>query len=268
MLGIAKIRTQSPGIETRIILCNCYTAMNIHALKSLLYSRVKTLFWWSKPIIYDISGQNNRLLIIRDGVEYELAPDSPLPGLKIEIHGNNNVVRIEQPTKFVNSNISINSNNSEFHIGPSPQLHLNVSCWGGNNQKLVWGKGSDTSWEVRVYLCGEGSSVIIGEDAMFAGEITIWSAESHVIFNRHTRAILNEFRRPLEIGSHSWIGQGVCITKNAYIASNTIVGTKAVVASTFEQEYTAIAGNPARVIKTGVAWDRRNIADWRRAEMP
>ena len=54
----------------------------------------------------------------------------------------------------------------------------------------------------------------------------------------------------------SWIGNDVKITKKAFIPNNTIVGIGSVVSSKFEEENTVIAGNPAKVVKRGVKFDR------------
>jgi acetyltransferase-like isoleucine patch superfamily enzyme len=42
--------------------------------------------------------------------------------------------------------------------------------------------------------------------------------------------------------------------KNAVIPNHSIIGIASVVTKQFFEEYTCIAGNPAKVIKTNVAW--------------
>ena len=58
------------------------------------------------------------------------------------------------------------------------------------------------------------------------------------------------------IGDHCWIGQGATFTKNAIIPANTVVGLQSVVTKSFREEFTVLAGNPAKVIKNGVKWSR------------
>lgn len=60
------------------------------------------------------------------------------------------------------------------------------------------------------------------------------------------------------IKNHCWIGYGAFITKNVQLPNNTIVGLASVVTEKFFEEYTVIAGNPAKIIKRNVTWDIRN----------
>lgn len=206
---------------------------------------------------YRIEGDGNRVVIMENGIERTLSATEKLPGLDIDIIGNGNTVRIEQPINFQISRIHIRSNHNSVHIEPSPQLHLVLDCWSGDHQKFRWGRGSDTSWELKVYMCGEESSVTIGEDCMFAGEIYIWSSEPHAILDLNSGEVLNLSNPGVAIGNHCWVGQGVRITKRGAIPDNTIVGLDSIVTRRFTQEHTAIGGNPAVVLKHDVSWDRK-----------
>ena len=62
------------------------------------------------------------------------------------------------------------------------------------------------------------------------------------------------------IGKHCWIGAGTFIGKNVSIAPNNIIGAKSVATKSFDEEYTAIAGNPAKIVKRGITWGR-NLKD-------
>lgn len=47
-----------------------------------------------------------------------------------------------------------------------------------------------------------------------------------------------------------------CVLKNAIIPNYTIVGARSVIKKAFDEEYTAIAGNPAKAVKRGVYFER------------
>ncbi len=68
--------------------------------------------------------------------------------------------------------------------------------------------------------------------------------------------ILNSVRE-MKIGNHCWVGRNVTILKNTKLADDTIVGFGAVVSSSFAESHTAIAGNPAKVVKKGITWAQR-----------
>lgn len=50
--------------------------------------------------------------------------------------------------------------------------------------------------------------------------------------------------------------------KNAEIADGCIVGAETVVAKVFDEPDCAIAGNPAKIVKRGITWDRATISEY------
>jgi acetyltransferase-like isoleucine patch superfamily enzyme len=63
-----------------------------------------------------------------------------------------------------------------------------------------------------------------------------------------------DFQVPVEIGNHVWIGSGVKIFKGVQIADDCIIAGGAVVTRSVGEQGSLIAGNPARVVKSGVDW--------------
>ena len=64
--------------------------------------------------------------------------------------------------------------------------------------------------------------------------------------------------RPITIGDHVWVGQEVTILKGTAIGSHSIVGAGSIVRGVVPPN-TLVAGSPARVIRSGVTWDRRRL---------
>ena len=48
------------------------------------------------------------------------------------------------------------------------------------------------------------------------------------------------------------------ILKDVNIADNVVIGACSLVNKSFVENYTAIAGSPAKIVKRNVNWDRRN----------
>ena len=65
---------------------------------------------------------------------------------------------------------------------------------------------------------------------------------------------MNSEKEGVIIGNHCWIGSRVEMCKNAILPNNTIVGACSLVSKKFINEYTIIAGNPAKIIKENVDW--------------
>ena len=78
----------------------------------------------------------------------------------------------------------------------------------------------------------------------------------HSTIDKDSKKLLNRVCKPVIIGNHCWLGCKAIITKNARLPNNTIVGAGSVVCKPFEQEYIALAGNPAKIVKENVDWER------------
>ena len=203
---------------------------------------------------YRIQGNNNKIIIIHHGVERVLSKYEIIKGLDIIISGNNNIIKVLS-SDIGNSTISLNSSDSKIFIGENCWIRgLHVYTMLGNGQQLVMGDNSSTCG-VNVHLKEADTSVFIGVDCQFSDEINIWPTDGHAIFDKKSMHLLNK-PKTIIIGDHCWIATGVHFTKNAKLPNNTIVGAKSVVTKSFTKENTTLAGNPAKIISTGVEWDR------------
>jgi acetyltransferase-like isoleucine patch superfamily enzyme len=148
--------------------------------------------------------------------------------------------------------------NTSVDIGRDSRACLDIQT--NSNGSIKIGKGILSS--NNLLLCaGDEASLVIGEDCLFSYNVAIWALDAHSITDKKTGEILNRPVHPLKIGDHCWIGYNAILTKNASIPDDTIVGSGSVVTQKFTEPHTAIAGNPARVVKTGITWDRRTISE-------
>lgn len=125
----------------------------------------------------------------------------------------------------------------------------------------------DYSTTVGVYiLCQEGCNVRIGRHSMLSREIEIRTTDAHSVIDLETG---NRLNTPADviIGDHVWVGVGVILNKGTVIPNDTIVGAGAFVNKPFEEEHTAIAGAPAKVVRRGVTWNRSRRAKFSTDEM-
>ena len=90
---------------------------------------------------------------------------------------------------------------------------------------------------------------------MFSYGITFRIGDGHTIINTETgERILSTGN--VTVGDRVWIGMQSIILKNAQIANDTIVGAGSIVTKKFDKTNVAIAGNPAKIIKENVAWEK------------
>lgn len=92
---------------------------------------------------------------------------------------------------------------------------------------------------------------------MFSGEVVFWPTDGHQILDKERCRCLNKSKHGIIVGDHVWIGYRTLILKNVMIPNNCIVGAGAVVSRSFDEENIIIAGNPAKKVKSGINWDRK-----------
>lgn len=174
-------------------------------------------------------GVNNKILFTSDKNKKKI---------KIHIYGNNNYIEVKTIERCI----------MDIYIGLS-------DCPVNNCKLVIEPQTSIAGMEVR--MCEDNLNIHIGKDCMISDYIKLFCSDMHTIFNYEEKVV--NIGKQIFIGNHVWIGTGVSIAKNSHIADNCIVGMKSVVAGKYEEPNCVIAGNPARVVKHNVNWDRLPI---------
>ena len=208
--------------------------------------------------------RTNKIIIVdENGVEHNLCSKARIKGLKIKISGTNNTIKIHRPYKFSNCFFDIDSKNAFFEILPNTSWGISnfyVRCKYGENQVLKIGK--NTTIAGGICNLDENSQLLIEDDCMLDGYIKIFPSDGHSIIDISNTTktngcmMLNEIKTPILIQSNCWIGAGTILLKNAQIPRGSIVGAGSVVTKKFTEENSLLAGNPAKIIRRNVKWDR------------
>lgn len=99
-----------------------------------------------------------------------------------------------------------------------------------------------------------GAAIIMGRDCMLSHNVTLQPSDQHDIFDVKTGLLLNT-KRSITVGKHVWLGKGAYVGAGVNIADGAIVAANASVASDVP-ENAIVAGNPAKVVRENVAWER------------
>lgn len=185
-------------------------------------------------ISINVSGNNNTISIKK------LAPQNGK--LIISLHGDNSKIFIEE-NLHIGSTLGITMGQNHPNFGKCSNAELKI----GKNTSI----GSAS-----IITYNSNAQINIGNNCMFAWGIELYHTDAHPVIDKETGSILNKVKKMI-IGDHCWLGADCCILKNVCLPNNTIVGNKAVVTKSFTEEYTAIAGNPAKTVKTNVDWAQR-----------
>ncbi|MDO5397524.1 MAG: hypothetical protein Q4G33_06305 [bacterium] len=127
------------------------------------------------------------------------------------------------------------------------------------NAKIFFGKDFSME-EGNTILCLPYNLISFGADTMMSRSVFVQSNDGHPIFNVNTGENLNCTKeicqqRKIIIGDHVWIGQSAILLYNTDVGSGSIIGAGSLVKGKFPNNC-SIAGVPARIIKSDVAWNR------------
>lgn len=129
---------------------------------------------------YQITGNNNRIIVVENGIERELGQNERIDGLNINIVGNGNIIKINLGTFFC-AGIDISSDENYVSIGKQYRALFKLEFWVGGNQKFIWDDGIGSLRHARFFMCQQGSSIHIHKDCLLA-DVTILSSDAHCIF--------------------------------------------------------------------------------------
>lgn len=178
----------------------------------------------------------------------------------IKSKGVNNRVILGENCKFGSlgtPKIDFHGSGNTIEFGERSVLkrgHLRIV---GDNQSIF--VGDRTTINGIYMLVDEGTSIIIGSGCMFSYDIELRTTDAHSILDKSSGKRINH-AESIRIGDNVWVGKEAMISKGVSIGSNVIVGARSLVTKSFDnEEFVAIAGVPAKVVKRGVTWDRRKL---------
>lgn len=217
------------GHALRSVSSACLRACNIHVEgknNSIEIAQGTSLYGEGANTAY-ISGSGNRVII---------GSNCMLRKASFFIRGNNNTIIIGDGCSAYNVQFHIEQDGNAIYVGDGTTFH-----------------GRDAQ---AVHLAAdEGSRILIGNDCMFAHSTQIRSTDSHSIIDDSGKRI--NPAKDVVIGNHCWIGLQCIILKGVELADRCVVAAGAVCSKKYEESNCVIGGNPARVIKRNIDWDRK-----------
>lgn len=90
----------------------------------------------------------------------------------------------------------------------------------------------------------------IGDNVLVAWDTTIMDSDMHSIIDVRSNKCIPQSKR-VTIEDDVWIGTRSIILKGTHISKGSIIGAGSVVSGKYNENYSIIAGNPAKVIKMG-----------------
>ena len=181
--------------------------------------------------------------------------------VRLELKGKNNTIIF--PDKInEDSHIKLNIRGDNNYIKISSQELINLNLKIGESSSYT----HNSRFEIHGFACDltatmfeNNSEIHIGKGGMISWNCTMWCTDMHSVTTLDGKA--TNRGKSIIIGDHVWIGKDVHIAKNTNIPDNYIVGWCSNVTSKFTEKNCIIAGNPAKVVKHNVNWDRARVDD-------
>lgn len=179
-----------------------------------------------------------------------------LTRVRIRIEGNNNRIEIGEKSRLANLDILIRGNGNKLRIGPGCAIAAGKIKLEDEGSVVEIGAG--TTIEEAYLGAYEGVSIILGADCMLASAVGLRAGDMHSILDKATGKRLNPSQN-IVLGDHVWLARGVTVLKGVTIGAGSVIGAQALVTDDIPAGSLA-AGSPARVLRSGITWDRRRLA--------
>jgi acetyltransferase-like isoleucine patch superfamily enzyme len=192
--------------------------------------------------------------------------------MNIVDNGSGNVIRMS-PREGRHGTIRIDGNDNQIRIADFDTGNLDITIYGDGTRirlehmrrvgklRMIVKDGARVrigEWSTveDCYILADRTQVRIGRDCMISSQVSIRTTDAHGIYDLESGELLNAPTR-IVIEDHVWLAQGVIVTGGSHIGSNTILGAQTYVSGKTIPGNALVAGTPARVLRTGIAWDRR-----------
>jgi len=180
-----------------------------------------------------------------------------LSNVHVDIQGERNRILIGAGCKLYNLTFHLRGSDQVVEIGPGCRVTRGGQFWLEDDRcELRIGREASMV-EAHLAVTEPGSKLVIGEECMLANDIDVRTGDSHSILEVSTGRRLN-FAEDVSIGRHVWVASHVVILKGVSIGADSVVAAGSIVTQSCPPG-SLLAGNPARVIKSGISWNRERI---------
>ncbi|MEX5515742.1 DapH/DapD/GlmU-related protein [Pseudophaeobacter sp. 1A09344] len=171
----------------------------------------------------------------------------------MKVEGNQSGIKVEVDATTKTDGIRVISVGEGNEISIGKNCRIQGHFYLANGACLRIGDSLTCTSRILCHL-HEGSSVEIGDNCLFASEVSFRPSDAHKIFDLETNARVNN-PSPIRIGDRVWIGENALVLKGASVGNDSVVGARSVVSGRFDKANCLIAGQPARIVREGIRWE-------------
>lgn len=222
----------------------------IEFLKSNPTSKWNSIFAY----LFRIIGRNNITGASKNTI---LLNSTYVKKTSIKIEGVNNIIDLSKGSNYIiNSKIYINGSNNNIVLG--------IRNYFDGADLYIEDDGGTISFgdHNRIFGCThiaviEGQTVSFGDGCLFSDNVVFRTGDSHTIIDINSKKRIN-LSKSISVGNRVWFGNTSTILKGVTISDDSIIGTCSLVTKDVPTN-SVVAGNPAKVIKSGVSWQLQRV---------
>lgn len=173
----------------------------------------------------------------------------------------NTTIFIDKNVTFVDCEIKTFFDNCTIYIGRDCILKTTKLIFTNPNGNIFVGKGVTTTahneWNIGGNT-GVNQSIIIGDDCMFAANVTLRAGDGHIVCNPKDLKQINSPKDNLVVEPYVWIGFGAQVLKGVRIGGGSIISLGSIVTKDIPQRSVA-KGVPANFSSLGDNIWTRNL---------
>lgn len=193
-------------------------------------------------------GSNNRLIVPAGAKVVSKSS-------RLEFFGNGATVVLPSFIKLASATIALHGEGGELRFGADVHFTGRIVIKDSGRVSL----GNRTTCEGLYILAQEGEGVHVGDDCMISFNVQARTSDAHGIYERSSGARINQ-PASVHVAHHVWVGSGAMLSKGTRIGQSSIVGANSFLSTQSYPAHSIIAGNPARVLREGIIWDRHLAA--------
>ena len=202
----------------------------------------------------------------RDFEEKLVESVDSIEGFKITLNGDNNVLYLNPFKGKANIYISIDGSDCLFKFGKNNTVNndIGINFWATATNKpqseIIIGDNNYFNGSNNSIIAPLNTKIEIGNDNLFAGSITFWGRNDHIIYDTKTKKRVN-VDKDIIIGNSNWICQNTTFLPKGQIGNNCVVGYGSIINRRLIKDNTLIAGMPAKIRKKHINWSRSSDYD-------
>ncbi|QMW05266.1 acyltransferase [Spirosoma foliorum] len=178
----------------------------------------------------------------------------------VDIVGSNNIIIVEEGARLNGVTFYIRGNENRIFIAKQVRFNKGGSLWIEDERgEISIGERTEIE-DVHVAVTEPGSAVQIGKGCLLAYDIDIRTGDSHSILDAATQRRIN-YAKDVIIEDHVWVAAHCSILKGVRVRKDSIVATRSVLTKSFNQDGIIVGGNPAKILRENITWNRDRIYD-------